>query len=131
VRLMLDTHVALWAILDDPRLPASARVLIADPANAIVVSVASVWEITIKFALARGSANDMPLSGEQALGFFRSAGYEILPITAAHVVAVAALPPLHRDPFDRLLVAQASVETLQMITNDALVGSYGGSVTVA
>ena len=130
MRLLLDTHVALWAILDDPRLPASARDLVADPANTITVSVASVWEIAIKFALARGGKNDMPMSGAAALTFFRGAGYAILTIRAEHVVAVGNLPPLHRDPFDRLLVAQALVETLQLLTNDAQVGAYGGSVSV-
>jgi PIN domain nuclease of toxin-antitoxin system len=130
VRLLLDTHVALWAILDDPRLPSSARSLIADRANTILVSVASVWEITIKFALARGGTNDMLLSGEHALKFFRGSGCAVLPITAEHVVAVGLLPPLHRDPFDRLLVAQAHVETLRLITSDMAVGAYGGPVMV-
>ncbi len=94
----------------------------------IAVSVASVWEITIKHALGRGSQNDMPFSGAGALGYFRGAGYEILAITAEHIVAVGNLLAHHRDPFDRLLVAQAHVDTLQLVTSDRQIAAYGGMV---
>jgi PIN domain nuclease of toxin-antitoxin system len=124
VRLLLDTHVALWALLDDPRLLSDAKALILDPANSITVSVVSIWEITIKHALSRGRADDMPISGSAALDYFRAAGYEILPITAAHVVEVEALPALHADPFDRLLVAQARSESQRLLTADRHVAAY-------
>lgn len=104
--------------------------MIAAPANTISLSVALLWEITIKHALVRGSANDLPVSGADALQYFRGAGYEILTITAVHVVAVASLPQHHRDPFDRLLAAQAAVETLQLIASDQQLAAYGGMVIV-
>ncbi len=122
MRLLLDTHVALWALTDDPRLSQRARVLIEDPANDILVSAASVWEIAIKHALGRG---DMPISGEQALDWFRQAGYRLLPIAPEHAAAVEHLPDHHRDPFDRLLVSQARGEPLRLLTHDPLVLRYG------
>jgi PIN domain nuclease of toxin-antitoxin system len=120
--LLLDTHVALWALTDDPRLSRRARALIEDPANDVLVSAASVWEIAIKHALGRG---DMPISGDQALDWFRQAGYALLPIAPDHAAAVEHLPDHHRDPFDRLLVAQAIAEPLRLLTRDPLVLRYG------
>ena len=122
MRLLLDTDVALWALTDDPRLSQRARALIADPANDVLVSAASVWEIAIKHALGRG---DMPISGDQALDWFRQAGYQLLPIAPEHAAAVEHLPDHHRDPFDRMLVAQATAEPLRLLTHDPLVLRYG------
>ena len=122
---MLDTHVALWAIADDPRLSPAARLLIESPANEVVVSAVSVWEIAIKHSLGRG---DMPISAAQALAFFQEAGYSLLAVSAEHAVVVEALPPIHADPFDRLLVAQALHEPLRLLTHDATVAQYGGSI---
>ncbi len=127
MRLLLDTHIALWAIADDPRLSDLARSLIDDPDNAVMVSAATVWEISIKHALARGN---MPISGEEALGYFRSAEFGLLDITPAHAAAVETLPPLHGDPFDRILVAQAMTEPLRLLTRDAQVAAYGGMVLI-
>jgi PIN domain nuclease of toxin-antitoxin system len=123
--LLLDTHVALWALTDDPRLSQRARALIEDPANDVLVSAASVWEIAIKHALGRG---DMPISGDQALDWFRRAGYQLLPIAPEHAAAVEHLPDHHRDPFDRLLVSQAIAEPLRLLTHDPLVIRYGDVV---
>ena len=81
MRLLLDTHVALWAIADHPNLPAKARELIDNPANLVTVSAASIWEISIKRALARGKPTDMPISGAKAAEYFRSAGYILLNIS--------------------------------------------------
>jgi PIN domain nuclease of toxin-antitoxin system len=120
--LLLDTHVVLWALTNDPRLSRRARALIEDPANDVLVSAASVWEIAIKHALGRG---DMPISGDQALDWFRQAGYALLPIAPDHAAAVEHLPDHHRDPFDRLLVAQAIAEPLRLLTRDPLVLRYG------
>ena len=130
MRLLLDTHVALWAVVDDPRLPAHAAALIADLTNEVFVSVASLWEIAIKHALARGGPNDMPLSAQEALGYFRGAGYELLDIASAHAVAVEALPMLHADPFDRMLVAQALTVPLRLLTRDVRVARYSDTVMV-
>jgi PIN domain nuclease of toxin-antitoxin system len=124
VRLLLDTHVALWALLDDPRLLSDGKALILAPSNTVTVSVVSIWEITIKHALSRGRAGDMPISGSAALDYFRAAGYEILSIMPAHVVVIETLPALHADPFDRLLVAQARSESLTLLTADKQVAAY-------
>jgi PIN domain nuclease of toxin-antitoxin system len=126
--LLLDTHIALWAVVDSPRLPARARDLIADPANDIAVSAASLWEIALKHALARGGPNDMPISGAQAMGYFSEAGYELLPISSAHLVAIETLPKLHADPFDRILVAQALTTPLRLLTHDSIVAGYSDSI---
>lgn len=125
MNLLLDTHVALWAITDSPRLPRKARDLIANPANTVWVSVASLWEITIKHGLGRG---DMPVSGAQAKAWFEQSGYQLLNIEAAHVLGVADLPALHNDLFDRLLVAQALAEPLRLITHDAQVARYSDTI---
>jgi PIN domain nuclease of toxin-antitoxin system len=128
VKLLLDTHIALWAIADDDRLSAKARRLIDDPENDIVVSAATVWEIAIKRALARGGPNDMPISGEEALGYFKDAGFELLSISPTHAAAVQALPPLHADPFDRILVAQALTTPLRLLTHDQRIAGYSDLV---
>jgi PIN domain nuclease of toxin-antitoxin system len=128
VKLLLDTHVALWAIADDDRLSAKARRLIDDPENDIVVSAATVWEISIKHALARGGPNDMPISGEEALGYFRDAGFELLSISPVHAASVEGLPPLHADPFDRILVAQALTTPLRLLTHDQRIVGYSDLV---
>ena len=125
MRLLLDTHIALWAILDDARLPKSAADLIADPGNTVSVIAVSVWEISIKHGLDR--LIDMPVSGPQALAFFRAAGYEMLAISTEHAAAVQSLPDLHRDLCDRLIVAQALTEPLILLTSDAVVAEYSST----
>jgi PIN domain nuclease of toxin-antitoxin system len=125
LNLLLDTHVALWAITDSPRLFGKARALIEAPRNTVWVSAASIWEITIKHALGRG---DMPVSGEQALHYFRESGYRLLAIEPEHAAAVTALPPYYQDPFDRLLVAQALFEPMRLLTHDAHVARYSDTV---
>ncbi len=121
MNLLLDTHIALWAIADSPRLSAQARKLIDDPRAHIWVSAASIWEITIKHSLGKGG---MPLSGEAAIRYFRQSGYQFLPIEVEHAAAVAQLPNHHQDPFDRLLVAQALTEPMRLLTSDAAVARY-------
>nr|WP_294501033.1 type II toxin-antitoxin system VapC family toxin [uncultured Rhodopila sp.] len=128
MRLLLDTHIVLWAIADDDRLSANARALIDDPDNEVVVSAATVWEIAIKHAPARGGPNDMPISGQQALGYFKAAGFELLSISPAHIVATEALAPLHADPFDRILVAQTMAIPLRLLTHDQRVVAYSDSI---
>jgi PIN domain nuclease of toxin-antitoxin system len=125
VNLLLDTHIALWAIADSPKLSSTARDLILAQTSTVFVSAASIWEIGIKHALQRG---DMPVSGKAALDYFRESGYRILPIEAEHAVAVEALPLHHQDPFDRLLVAQALTEPLRLLTHDRQVAQYSDTV---
>jgi PIN domain nuclease of toxin-antitoxin system len=127
LKLLLDTHIALWAIADDWRLNDLARSLIDDPENEVMVSAATVWEISIKHALAR---SNMPISGEEALRYFRSAEFMLLGITPVHAAAVETLPPLHADPFDRILIAQAMTEPARLLTRDAQVAAYGAMVLV-
>ncbi|MCO5119735.1 MAG: type II toxin-antitoxin system VapC family toxin [Burkholderiaceae bacterium] len=122
MNLLLDTHVALWAIADSPRLSGKARELIQSPGATVWISAASVWEIAIKHALGRG---DMPLSGHDAVGYFRASGYRFLGIEPEHAVAVEELPAHHQDPFDRILVAQALVEPMRLLTHDPVVALYG------
>lgn len=125
MNVLLDTHVALWAIVNSPKLSATARDIILAPNSNIFVSAASVWEIGIKHALQRG---DMPVSAQAALQYFRQAGYQILAIEADHTVAVETLPLHHQDPFDRLLVTQALVEPLRLITHDRQVARYSDTI---
>jgi PIN domain nuclease of toxin-antitoxin system len=125
LNLLLDTHVALWAITDNPNLSARARELILGPRSTVWVSAVSVWEIAIKHSLGRG---DMPVSGQDALNYFRQAGYHVLAIEPEHAAAVEGLPGHHQDPFDRLLVAQALVEPMRLLTRDATVARYSDTV---
>jgi len=97
VRLLLDTHIALWAVTGSPLLPRQAQMAIL-AADEVFVSVASLWEVAIKHALGRG---DMPVSSPQAMLAFIDAGYRVLDIKPAHAVRVETLPPLHGDPFAR------------------------------
>jgi PIN domain nuclease of toxin-antitoxin system len=101
---------------------------ISEPRNAVVVSVASIWEIAIKFAQGRRGSGSMPLSGRDAFDRFRRSGYEILPILPEHAMAVERLPLLHGDPFDRILVAQALEQPLRLVTADTTVAAYSDTI---
>jgi PIN domain nuclease of toxin-antitoxin system len=121
-RLLVDTHVLLWWLTDDPALSPPARDAIADPVNEPFVSAASVWEIAIKRSLGKLTApDDLPDRIEDE-------GFAWLPISANHAWQVRELPPHHRDPFDRMLVAQALIERLALITSDPHFGPYGVQV---
>lgn len=125
MNVLLDTQVALWAITDSPRLAQAARTLIQSPKTMAWVSTASVWEIAIKYALGRG---DMPVSSEDAVRYFRESGYQFLAIDAEHAIAVQGLPAHHQDPFDRMLVAQALVEPMRLMTHDPTVALYSDTI---
>ena len=121
MNLLLDTHVALWAITDSPRLSAQARDWIESPRATVWVSAATVWEIAIKHSLGRG---DMPVSGQEALDYFRASGYRLLAVQPEHAAAVETLPAHHADPFDRILIAQALTEPMRLLTHDSTVARY-------
>ena len=123
VRVLLDTHLLLWALSAPARLPPAARRLIqgAD----VYVSAASIWEISIKAALGKLTADP-----NEVLAALEPAGFLGLPIAGEHAARVASLPPVHRDPFDRLLIAQALVEPMRLLTDDNVLGAYGEIVTV-
>lgn len=131
MKLLLDTHIALWAIEGDPKLGDRARGVLNDRENDVHISAVTVWEIAIKYALQRGSRNDMPISGHAALKLFKEAGYPILAINADHAAAVDHLPRLHADPFNRMLVAQALTEPMHLLTRDARLKEYGALVMAA
>ena len=118
MRLLLDTHVLLWALTDDSSLTAAARAAIVDGRNRVVVSAVSAWEITIKRSLGKLRA-PADLAEEVAAHRFTP-----LAVSLEHALAVGALPDLHRDPFDRLLVAQAGVEGLTIVTRDRAIARY-------
>jgi PIN domain nuclease of toxin-antitoxin system len=121
MRLLLDTHVLLWALIEPEQLPAEARAALEAPENGIYFSAANIWEIAIKRSLGRPDFLFEPETiRTAALGI----GFEELPIDGTHAAGVRHLPPLHRDPFDRLLIAQAQREPMTLVTNDPLITRY-------
>jgi PIN domain nuclease of toxin-antitoxin system len=124
MRNLLETHIAKWAVTGSRRLPRTGQQIILG-ADEVYVSAATLWEIAIKHARGKG---DMPVSSEQALQAFRDAGYALLAVKPEHAVRVEALLPIHSDPFDRLLIAQAQFEPMTLMTNDRLLGQYGAGI---
>jgi len=123
VRLLLNTHAFLWFITDDPQLSAAGKALIADPDNEILVSPASYWEIAIKVSIGK-----YPLTVPYDTFITQSIdgnGFTILPIEPRHTAVLTAMPFHHRDPFDRLLVAQAQVEKVSVVSHDGILDQYG------
>lgn len=125
MKLLLDTHLLLWAAGAPKRLPAAARKLLGDARNELLFSVASLWEIVIKRSLGRDDFRVDPRLLRRGL---LENGYFELPVSGEHALAVDGLPPLHKDPFDRLLVAQAQVESVTLLTANPLLGRYPGPV---
>ncbi|MXZ70183.1 MAG: type II toxin-antitoxin system VapC family toxin [Acidobacteria bacterium] len=124
MKVLLDTHLLLWAAGTPERLTKDARDLIEDHDTELVFSAASLWEIAIKNSLGRDDFQVDPRLLRRGL---LDNGYVELPVTGSHAVAVDSLPPLHRDPFDRILVAQAQVEGFLLLTADASIARYPGS----
>ena len=124
---LLDTHVLLWAAGVPDRLSADARTLIENPATELIYSVASLWEVAIKNELGRADFSVDPSLLRRGL---LENGYTELAVIGAHAVAVHGLPPIHKDPFDRLLVAQALIEGVTLVTVDEVVGRYPGPIRV-
>jgi PIN domain nuclease of toxin-antitoxin system len=125
LKLLLDTHLLLWAASDPERLSAEARGLIEDPENEVLFSAASLWEVAIKSSLGR---EDFRVNARLLRRGLLDNGYGELRIASDHAVAIDGLAPIHRDPFDRMLVAQGMVEGITLLTGDALVARYGGTV---
>lgn len=125
MKLLIDTHLLLWAAQGVEHLPMDARTVMGEPENELFFSVASLWEIVIKCGLGRQDFKVDPRVLRRSL---LDNGYCELPILSEHAVAVASLPPIHRDPFDRLLVAQAIVEGITLLTADIQVAKYPGPV---
>lgn len=125
MKLLLDTHLLLWAASAPERLPAKARSLISNSEHELVFSAASLWEVAIKCSLGR---KDFQVDTRLLRRGMLDNNYEELPITSDHVLAIENLPPIHKDPFDRLLIAQAMVEALTLLTVDPLVAQYPGPI---
>lgn len=123
MRVLLDTHTFLWFALDDPRVSAVARSLILDPSHEKLVSPASYWEIAIKLSAGKLSLNQ-PYESFMHQGIHGS-GFTILPVLLSHTAVAARLPFHHRDPFDRLLVAQALAENIPLVSADNALDRYG------
>jgi len=125
VKLLLDTHLLLWAAGEPKRLSRKARTLIGNPENELLFSAASLWEVAIKRGLGR---SDFQVDARLLRRGLLDNGYSELPIVSDHVVATESLPPIHKDPFDRVLVAQATVEGITLLTIDSLVAQYPGPI---
>jgi len=123
VRLLLDTHALLWWVMDDPRLSRIARTAIGEPENELFASAAAAYEIVYKQGL--GRLRPLPDSLSRQL---QREGISVLPISLEHALAAAALPRPHRDPWDRIMMAQALAENLIVVTIDRVFGDYGVSV---
>ncbi|MBD5452340.1 MAG: type II toxin-antitoxin system VapC family toxin [Lachnospiraceae bacterium] len=133
MKILIDTHIAIWAVLNDPKLPNKAKDIILDETNEIFYSTASVWEITIKHML---HPDKIRINGSLLEKGCESNGYVVLPILNKHVSALETLKrsknaPKHNDPFDRIMVAQAKVEGLMFLTHDALIPYYDESFIIS
>ena len=121
MKLLLDTHILLWAAGSPERIPAPTRTLLSDPHNGLLFSAASIWEIAIKSALNR---TDFRVDSRRLRRGLLDNDYIELPIKSEHVVMLDSLPPLHKDPFDRILIAQAKCEGILLVTVDPVVAQY-------
>jgi len=128
VKLLLDTHLLLWAADSIERVPSGARALMSDPQNELLFSAASLWEIAIKSGLNRP---DFSVDARRLRRGLIDNGYRELLISSEHACAINTLPPIHKDPFDRLLIAQAMIEGILLLTDDATVARYPVPVQLA
>jgi len=127
MNLLLDTHLLIWTLNEDPKLPAKAKELILDPGNTIFYSSVSIWEIAIKHAI---HPDNVEFTGKELSGFCQEAGFLPVEVKDRHVFALETLKrpdhaPKHNDPFDRMLIAQAKAENLTFLTHDELLPYYG------
>lgn len=125
MKLLLDTQLLLWAAVSPAKLPLTARELLKNPQNELTFSAASLWEIAIKSDLGR---EDFQVDARVLRSGILDNGYKELGITGTHAVAVKGLLPIHKDPFDRILVAQSMIEGITLLTTDSIVARYGATV---
>lgn len=125
MNLLLDTHAVLWWLNDDPTLSETARAAISDPENTVYLSAVAVWEMRIKEGIGK---LDLPDDFKEVLD---GQAFSNLPVTVDHAHTIAGLPAIHRDPFDRMLVAQAVVEGMTIVTRDRRIAEYGVDVLLA
>ncbi len=125
MKFLLDTQFVLWVPVDDRRISRQARAVFADRANQFLFSVSSIWEIAIKRALRRP---DFQYDPREIRRESIANGYEELPVLGQHAVAVDSLPRIHKDPFDRILIAQAMVEGITLLTADPMIAQYPGPI---
>ena len=125
MRVLLDTQLLVWVTTQPDRLPSSATAIIEDMTNDIAFSAVSIWEVAIKFALRLPTFDVDPASLRRAL---MTNGYDELDLTSAHAIGVASLPLVHRDPFDRVLIAQANAEDMTFLTTDRTIARYPGAI---
>jgi PIN domain nuclease of toxin-antitoxin system len=126
MKLLLDSHAFLWWLAEDPKLQTGARQAVADPSSVVHVSAASVWELSIKASLGK-----LDLDGADLVEEIAANDFVELPILARHALAAATLPRHHDDPFDRMLIAQAQVEGLTIVTRDSAFRFYGAALLPA
>lgn len=126
MRILLDSHAFLWWLAENPKLSADARKAVADPSSIIHVSAATIWELSIKAALGK-----LDLDGADLVEEIGANDFVELPMTARHSLAAATLPHHHGDPFDRMLIAQAQLEDLTIVTRDPAFRAYGISILPA
>ena len=126
MKLLLDTHILLWALADDPRLPVKARKMIVNPDNEIYYSIVSPWEVEIK----RGAhPKEMPIGAQELVRFCIESGFQRLPVREEHIYFLRTLhrpetAPPHHDPFDRIMVCQCMADNLVFLTHDSLIAGY-------
>ena len=125
MKLLLDTHILLWAMLDDARLSGAARSLLEDPENEITVSVISFYEIAIKASLGKSGIS---CSTAQIIDYVRQAAVSVLDLRPAHAITMETLPWHHRDPFDRILVSAALTEPARLVTHDQALAAYSSTI---
>jgi PIN domain nuclease of toxin-antitoxin system len=125
MKFLLDTHLVVWVPASGPRLTRQARLILEAPGNSFSFSVVSLWELAIKRSIGKLDPRLDPRLLRRGL---MSMGYEELPVSGEHAVAVDSLPPIHKDPFDRLLIAQAMIEGITLLTADATIARYPGPI---
>ncbi len=125
MRFLLDTHLAFWIPVNDKRVSSVVRELLAEPKNEFFFSVVNLWEISIKRGQGKGGFTVNPRDLQRHM---LANGYEELPVTGAHVIELERLPLIHKDPFDRILIAQAIVERITLLTVDSVIAQYPGPI---
>lgn len=128
MRVLLDTHVAIWAVTGDPRLPDTIVGLLSAVTTEIAVSAVSLAEIAIKWPSSRLRQGGLPFGADEAVDLFTNSGFDFLDFNFAHAIALQDLPSIHRDPFDRMLICQALEEPMRLVTHDTVVASYDHSI---